>query len=443
VQRFTASECLDDLFLRRSHELDMLTGWIGQRHNPSLDSIIHLALGALICVMLPFLIVTWHLPQTWHEPEARHTTAAASGALFLGFWLQRNVGQLPGTRESSGILPGYTLSFGLVLVTILMARMAYSRAILASAYGLSLVWFFAAYMVTQRQRRLTLAIVEGGHVDVLTKLPGVICHRLALADWPIKADAVVADLREDHSPQWTSRLADYALAGIPVYHSKDLYESLTGRAELEHLSENNLGALAPQNSLLLAKTMVDRLAALPALLLLAIPMLLVAIAIRIDSPGPALFLQRRVGFRGREFTVFKFRTMFAGAQGSDISQFMTRRADPRITRLGIILRRCRIDELPQIFNILRGEMSWIGPRPEAALLSQWYESEIPFYRYRSVVRPGITGWAQVNQGHVAEVGDVHTKLQFDFYYIRHFSVWLDMLIVAKTVKTMLTGFGSR
>ena len=108
-----------------------------------------------------------------------------------------------------------------------------------------------------------------------------------------------------------------------------------------------------------------------------------------------------------------------------------------------MIRRFRIDELPQVWNILKGDMSWIGPRPEAEVLSVWYTGDIPFYRYRHVVRPGISGWAQVNQGHVAEVDDIHLKLQYDFFYIKYFSPWLDILIVFRTVRTMLTGFGSK
>jgi lipopolysaccharide/colanic/teichoic acid biosynthesis glycosyltransferase len=115
----------------------------------------------------------------------------------------------------------------------------------------------------------------------------------------------------------------------------------------------------------------------------------------------------------------------------------------RVTRLGRFLRHNRIDELPQIINILRGEMSWIGPRPEALVLAQWYESELPFYAYRHIVRPGITGWAQVRQGHVTEVTSVNEKLQYDFYYIKNFSPWLDIVVVSLTVGTILTGFGSR
>ena len=166
--------------------------------------------------------------------------------------------------------------------------------------------------------------------------------------------------------------------------------------------------------------------------------------IRLDSPGPILFRQKRIGYRGHTFTVFKLRTMLVNAPPDDArAAAMTRSNDDRITRIGAILRRYRIDELPQILNILRGEMSWIGPRPEAVPLSSWYEKELPFYRYRHIVRPGITGWAQVNQGHVAEVDDVLWKLRYDFYYVKNYSFWLDLMILARTVMTVLSGFGAR
>jgi lipopolysaccharide/colanic/teichoic acid biosynthesis glycosyltransferase len=129
--------------------------------------------------------------------------------------------------------------------------------------------------------------------------------------------------------------------------------------------------------------------------------------------------------------------------GDDRRAAMTSDDDERVTRVGAFLRRTRIDELPQIFNILRFEMSWIGPRPEAEVLSVWYTSELPFYRYRHVVKPGISGWAQINQGHVADVGDVNVKLQYDFYYIKYFSPWLDILILFRTIRTMMNGFGAR
>jgi lipopolysaccharide/colanic/teichoic acid biosynthesis glycosyltransferase len=151
-----------------------------------------------------------------------------------------------------------------------------------------------------------------------------------------------------------------------------------------------------------------------------------------------------MGHRGKTFKMYKFRTMRVDSQASDPRMAaITASEDARITRIGRVLRRYRMDELPQVINVLKGEMSWIGPRPEAVPLSRWYEAELPFYRYRHIVRPGITGWAQVQQGHVAELGDVLWKLHYDFYYIRNFSFWLDLLIVARTIRTILGGLGAR
>jgi lipopolysaccharide/colanic/teichoic acid biosynthesis glycosyltransferase len=215
--------------------------------------------------------------------------------------------------------------------------------------------------------------------------------------------------------------------------------------QIQHLSENSFGSLAPARAYMAVKHLGDFLFA-AVLLPLALPVMLAcALAIRIGDGRPVLFRQKRVGRGGREFTVFKFRTMrLVGTLDPDDRQAaMTGEDDVRITRLGAFLRRLRLDELPQLWNILRGEMSFIGPRPEAQILSSWYTSEIPFYRYRHVVRPGISGWAQVNQGHVAEVEEVHRKLQYDFFYIKYFSPWLDVLILFKTVKTMLSGFGAK
>ena len=176
-------------------------------------------------------------------------------------------------------------------------------------------------------------------------------------------------------------------------------------------------------------------------------MVVIGIAIRLDSPGPALFRQMRIGFRAEPFTVYKFRTMRTAAavidQNEARNQAMTQVNDPRITRLGGFLRRTRLDELPQLLNILKGEMSLIGPRPEAVALSQWYEREIPFYHYRHIIKPGVTGWAQINQGHVADVSDVKEKLNLDFYYVKNFSLWLDLLIILRTAQTMVTGKGAR
>jgi lipopolysaccharide/colanic/teichoic acid biosynthesis glycosyltransferase len=174
---------------------------------------------------------------------------------------------------------------------------------------------------------------------------------------------------------------------------------------------------------------------------------MIEVAIRLDSPGPVFFRQKRVGYRGKSFTVYKFRTMKYEpdmVEGeAEPHKVTTADDDDRVTRVGRWLRIKRLDEFPQMINILRGEMSFIGPRPEAVALSSWYQRELPFYRYRHVVRPGISGWAQINLGHVTDVDLVLGKLHYDFFYIKNFSPWLDALITLKTVGIMVRGIGAR
>jgi lipopolysaccharide/colanic/teichoic acid biosynthesis glycosyltransferase len=212
---------------------------------------------------------------------------------------------------------------------------------------------------------------------------------------------------------------------------------------MEHLSENSFGSLIPGLGYRKLKRLADLMLCLLALPVAGPLMLGAALLIKLEGKGPILFCQQRMGYKGKWFKVCKFRTMTTVHDGSDRASSMTQSEDSRITPLGHFLRRTRIDELPQIWNIVRGEMSWIGPRPEAISLSNWYEGELAFYRYRHIVRPGITGWAQVNQGHVCSLSDVDHKLQFDFYYIKNISYWMDILILMKTVRVVLTGFGAK
>jgi lipopolysaccharide/colanic/teichoic acid biosynthesis glycosyltransferase len=242
-------------------------------------------------------------------------------------------------------------------------------------------------------------------------------------------------------PEWEKFLARCALTGLPLYHSKEIRESLTGHVAIEHLSENTLGTFLPSSVYMRFKRLLD-LAGVLISAPVAVPVaLLTALLVKLVDGGPVLFRQTRMGFRGQPFAIYKFRTMAVGAETA--GRRFTEENDARISRLGRVLRRYRLDELPQIINILRGEMSWIGPRPESLALADWYETRIPFYSYRHIVRPGITGWAQVNQGNVAMIKAATTKLHYDFYYIKHVSFWIELLIAARTVRIVLTGFGSR
>jgi lipopolysaccharide/colanic/teichoic acid biosynthesis glycosyltransferase len=255
--------------------------------------------------------------------------------------------------------------------------------------------------------------------------------------------SVVADLSCDLDSAWERFLASVALQGIPVYNVKQFNELICGRVSVDHLWENTLGAVVPSMIYPQIKRLLDLIGSLALLPFIGVIVGMAAIAIKWESRGPVFFRQSRVGAGGKPFSIVKLRTMKCAKAIEDVGAAYTRDSDPRITRVGRVLRRHRIDELPQVLNILRGEMSWIGPRPEAIELSQWYEREVSFYIYRHIVRPGISGWAQVNQGNVAEVDAARKKLEYDFFYIKHFSFWLDLVVFVKTIRTILTCSGAR
>lgn len=405
--------------------------------------------GALIsAALLPYLLRRLFWPGTGGEASSLNALTGNAAAVVLAMWVRLSVETYPGVRASALNLPVASISHMTVMVAILLLRLDYDRMGLLLGYTFHLLWLYAVYFLVQRGSRPAIAIVPWGRVEGLGSIDGV--------DWQTMREpqltevigyhAIVADFGADMPGPWERFLADAALDGRIVYQVKQLTESLTGRVELEHISENSFGSLIPARGYFHLKTLAGLIFSL-ILLPVALPLMaVVAVAIRLEGGGPIFFRQRRVGYSGEPIDVLKFRTMVPPQHRLHADErlaAMTRDGDERITRVGAILRRTRIDELPQIWNILKGEMSWIGPRPEAEVLSIWYTGEIPFYRYRHVVKPGISGWAAVNQGHVADVDDVHRKLQYDFYYIKYFSPWLDLLIVFRTIKTVLTGFGSR
>jgi len=387
----------------------------------------------------------WVLPGSLFEAASVNTLIGNFVAVTLAFWTRLSIETYPGIRRSSVILPAALTGHGVVVVWFVLTRFPYDRIGLAAGFLLHVAWLYILYIRAERKVRRRIAVVPFGATERLARIETVDWHvlkRPQLRDTR-SCNAIVADFSAELPDEWEAFLADAALAGRIVYQVKQLSESLTGRVELEHLSENSFGSLVPALGYFYLKGLIDFAFAL-VLLPLVLPLTaVVAIAIRLDSKGPVLFRQRRVGHAGRSIIVYKFRTMRLAEEKDERSAAMTKDGDHRITRLGQLLRKLRIDELPQIINILKWQMSWIGPRPEAQVLSRWYTSEIPFYRYRHVVKPGISGWAQVNQGHVAEVDEVHRKLQYDFYYIKYFSPWLDVLIFFRTIKTIVTGWGAR
>lgn len=405
--------------------------------------------GALVfAAIMPYLIRGLD-PEILFRPLATNALEANLFAVALAFWMRISVETYPGVRRSAIILPSSLTGHGIIVAWFTFSRLPYDRTALIASFLIHLAWLYFLYIAADRRYRTRIAVVPFGEVGRLNSISGV--------DWvPLDqprlreskgCDAIVADFSADLPDEWEAFLADAALAGRIVYQHKQLSESLTGRVQLEHLSENSFGSLVPSRAYFHFKGMADFLVALMVLPPLVPVLGVIALAILIDDGGPIIFRQSRLGHACRAFTAYKFRTMKAVDAGSteeELRQALaTEDRDPRVTRVGKYLRKLRLDELPQVFNILKWEMSWIGPRPEPEALTHWFIAEIPFYRYRHVVKPGISGWAQVNQGYVSGVDGINIKLQYDFYYIKYFSPWLDALILFRTVKTMVTGYGSK
>lgn len=236
------------------------------------------------------------------------------------------------------------------------------------------------------------------------------------------------------------------MKGMRIIEMPTLYEGLTRRVPIKHIYDGWL--LFADGFHFLSKEYVQRVKRLidlgvsSLLLLITLPITAItALAIRLDSPGPVFFKQERVGKDGNIFTLWKFRSMCQDAERN--GAVWAQKNDPRVTRVGKWIRLLRIDEIPQLWNVFRGEMSLIGPRPERPELVKELERQIPYYFIRHSVRPGITGWAQVNYPYGASVEDALIKLEYDLYYIKNMSIILDLKIILKTIGVVILGQGAR
>ena len=236
----------------------------------------------------------------------------------------------------------------------------------------------------------------------------------------------------------------YAAAGIEVLDEAAFWERHLRRVDIEHLTPDWFAAVdaRPRSRVRDVVYRAGDIATSLAFLVFTLPLvLIVTLAIRLDSPGPVLYRQERVGKDGKPFVLLKFRSMNCNAEARGPAWAQQR--DPRVTRVGGIMRRTRIDELPQLLNVLRGEMSFIGPRPERPHFVEQLADLIPFYRDRARVKPGLTGWAQVNFPYGASVEDARTKLSYDLYYVKNQSIMLDLMILFATVRVILFQEGAR
>jgi len=280
------------------------------------------------------------------------------------------------------------------------------------------------------------SLVNPGVVGTIEDIPRIVREG--------RVDRVVVSLADARGRLPMDKLLDMKLGGVQFDHLASVYEEYTGKIAVENLRPSWLifsEGFRKTRWAVAAKRFTDVVAAAVGLALASPMMALVAAAVRLTTPGPVLYRQNRVGQHGRIFTVYKFRSMRDDAEAATGAVWATAQ-DPRVTRVGRLLRRTRLDELPQLWNVLVGDMSFVGPRPERPEFVEDLTRQIPFYGQRHVVKPGVTGWAQVRYTYGASVEDAMEKLQYDLFYIKNMSLALDAYIVLETIKTVLVRRGS-
>jgi sugar transferase (PEP-CTERM system associated) len=312
---------------------------------------------------------------------------------------------------------------------VVLARELFERR---TELGVELVGF-----VDNDPAKVGLPVVNPGVIGTVHEIPAIVQGR--------RVDRVVVSLADARGKLNMDELLSMKLnQGVRFDHLASVYEQYTGKIAVENLRPSWMifsDGFRKSTSLQAIKRLSDVVFALFGLLLASPLVLLATVLLRMTSPGPVLYSQTRVGKDGNPFTIYKFRSMRIDAEAMSGAVWSTQN-DPRVTPVGRFIRRTRIDELPQLWNVLRGDMSFVGPRPERPEFIAELSRQIPYYGQRHVVRPGLTGWAQVRHGYGATIADAQEKLQYDLFYIKHMSFAFDLYIVFETIKTVLIRSGS-
>ena len=274
-----------------------------------------------------------------------------------------------------------------------------------------------------------------------SRIPNLSDHVVRLG-----ASEVVLALEERRNALPLADLLRVKTAGVNVNELSSFLERETGRVDLDSLNPSWLifsdGFSAGRRISSAGKRLFDIIVSATILILMSPLILITAVAVKLESPGPAFFRQRRIGLYGEQFEILKLRSMRQDAEPGGVAVW-AQKDDPRITRVGNVIRKLRIDELPQAWSVLKGEMSLVGPRPERPEFVADLEAQLPYYAERHMVKPGITGWAQVNYPYGASIEDARHKLEYDLYYTKNYSLFLDLLILLQTVRVVLFPDGAR
>jgi lipopolysaccharide/colanic/teichoic acid biosynthesis glycosyltransferase len=399
--------------------------------------------GFLFSVVLPIPFYATGEPFAKGIGATEQTILSTALAYVIVWYCGRRLDAFPRVTLQGNVgyvAPVAAITYAVIAAVLLLLRSDYSRIQLFGSGVLTIVWMAVVAQLRSRYLIRNYAVVPSSLLPQMPATPA--CHWITYEEVEaddIRVDAMVADLGPELTEAQAGALAGAAIAGVPVLDRRFIVETLTGRTPLGGLAPNEFGALLPSRQYLVIRRGLELLLTVLVMPILLPVIVVVALVVRFDSPGPIFFLQNRVGRRGRVFPMIKFRTMYHNAGGPSF----TTTDDKRVTRVGHTLRRFRLDELPQLVNVLRGDMSWVGPRPEALTLDEKYVRDIPHFALRGIVRPGVTGWAQVNQGYAHEAEEMRHKLEYDLYYLKHCSLWLDVMIVLRTFAVLFGGAGAR
>jgi sugar transferase (PEP-CTERM system associated) len=319
----------------------------------------------------------------------------------------------------------------LVLGTGNLAREAVREILRHPELGIKVIGF-----VDDNPELVGVSIVNPKVVGIYQDLPQLVANN--------KVDRIIVGLKDRRGKLPIKELLDFKTRGVAVEDATTFYERVAGKIPIENLKPSWMvfnSGFSVSKRLLLEKRILSVLISTVLLILFSPIILLLMILIKLESKGPIFYQQERVGQDGRTFMLVKFRSMHENAEDKT-GPVWCQEGDSRVTRLGRLMRKTRLDELPQFYNIFRGDMSLVGPRPERPHFVQQLAEAIPFYPLRHVVKPGITGWAQINYGYANTLDHTVEKLQYDLFYIKNMSWVLDGLIILETIKTVLVKKGS-
>jgi sugar transferase (PEP-CTERM system associated) len=380
--------------------------------------------------------------------------------LGIGFLLQALANY---AHWSILLLPKWMMVYGSMLVLIVLpAWRILFDAFLSRAIGAQRILFLGSSQVVKEiiariSDRSELGLSAIGYLEDGTSsqaesaiaVPGV--PRLGVIEDLDEAlnnqvpDRIVVGMTERRNRLPVSRLLELRYSGIHIEDAANVYEAIFGRVSTRDLRPSQLifsAELGPSRSSMQLQSVYSFILCAVGMVIALPIMLVVALLVKLTSPGPILYRQRRVGLNDTIFTLYKFRSMQQDSE-KDTGAVWAQRDDPRVTPVGAWLRKLRLDELPQLFNVLRGEMSLVGPRPERPEFVAVLQEKIPYYRQRHCVKPGISGWAQINHRYGDTIEDTMIKLEFDLYYIKNMAPSLDAYIIFHTAKTMLLGRGAQ